>query len=196
MRELRRATFESAPASPPKYLEQKLGVGPKSGLCGVRFVEYIMKPETVDKVRKRAAMRKAGLSIGEDEPWSCDEIPPPLFYVGLEQFNRGEYFEQHESLEEIWLDDPRPLRRLYQGILKIGVGFYKLRLCNYRGTVNHISGGIAYLQPFGDTCLGVDIARLIREASAVRDQAVALGPDRLSEFDLSTLPKVHYTPRP
>ena len=153
-----------------------------------------MKEETVDKVRKRAHARKRGgpRAVGEEDPWSCDETPPDLFYVGLEQFNRGEYFEQHESLEEIWIDDPRPLRRLYQGILKIGVGFYKLRLGNYRGTVNHINGGIAYLERFGSTCLGVDVARLIREAAEVRDRVVALGPERLGEFDLSMLPTVHY----
>src|SRR5690348_7272909 len=57
-------------------------------------VKYSMKPEMVDKVRKRAEARKRGGpgAVGEHDPWSCDEIPPPLFYVGLEQFNRGEYF--------------------------------------------------------------------------------------------------------
>lgn len=156
-----------------------------------------MKSEMVEKVRKRAKLRAQGgpRAIGEAQTWSCDETPPELFYIGLEQFNRGEYFEQHESLEEIWLADPRPIRRLYQGILKIGVGFYKLRLGNYRGTVNHISGGIAYLQRFEDGCLGVEIARLITEAGDVRDRVVELGPERFREIDLAALPKVHYTRR-
>src|SRR5205823_4095195 len=91
--------------------------------------------------------------------------------------------------------DPRPIRRVYQGILKIGVGFLKLRLGNYRGTVNHINGGIAYLQRFEDGCLGVDTARLMREAAEVRNNVIALGPERISEFDLDTLPKVHYQRR-
>src|SRR2546423_1549153 len=71
-----------------------------------------MRPEIVDKVRRMAEARRAGGSaaVGELEPWSCDETPPPLFYIGLEQFNRGEYFEQHESLEEIWILEPRPRR--------------------------------------------------------------------------------------
>ena len=151
----------------------------------------------VENLRSREAARvRSGLRAPcADQPWSCDETPPALFYVGLEQFNRGEYFEQHESLEAIWLADQRPLRRLYQGILKIGVGFYKLRLGNYRGTVNHINGGIAYLQRFEDGCLGVEIARLIREAGEVRDRAVQLGPERLGEIDTSAMPKVHYVRR-
>ena|SRR5688500_4904283 len=154
-----------------------------------------MKQGMVEKVQKQARARALGgpAAVGEEAAWSCDEAPPALLYIGLEQFNRGEYFEQHESLEEIWIAEPRPLRRLYQGILKVGVGFYKLRLGNYRGTVNHINGGIAYLQRFEGVCLGVDVARLISEASAVRDRVMELGPERIGEFDLSTLPQVHYS---
>lgn len=154
-----------------------------------------MRKEVVDKVRERARIRKArgpGGDGGDLESWSCDEIPPDLFYTGLEQFNRGEYFEQHESLEEIWVLEPRGIRYLYQGILKIGVGFYKLRLGNYRGTINHIKGGIAYLEQFACSCLGVDVARLIKESRAVLERVEALGPGRLGEFDLATLPRVSY----
>ncbi|MBF6612244.1 MAG: DUF309 domain-containing protein [Chloroflexi bacterium] len=156
-----------------------------------------MKKEVVDKVRERVRIRREGgpEAVGERETWSCDEIPPELFYIGLEQFNHGEYFEQHESLEEIWVMEPRSIRCLYQGILKIGVGFYKLRLGNYRGTINHISGGMAYLQRFEDGCLGVEVAQLVREAEQVRRKVVELGPERMGEFDLSTLPKVHYVRR-
>lgn len=156
-----------------------------------------MAADNVEKIRTRAEARKRGGREATDEgaPWSCDEKPPPLLHLGIEQFNRGEYFEQHETLEELWLDEPRELRRLYQGILKIGVGFYKLRLGNYRGTVNHISGGIAYLQRFSDTCMGVDVACLIREAAEVQAKVVELGPDRLAEFDPAMLPKVSIRPR-
>src|SRR6267378_98438 len=133
-----------------------------------------MRPDIVDKVRKRAEARKRGgpQATGELDPWSCGEIPPDLFYVGLEEFNEGKYFEQHETLEELWASEPRLIRRLYQGILKIGVGFYKLRLGSYRGTVNHLNGGIGYLKLFGDSCMGVDVARLIREAGQVRDKVI------------------------
>ena len=145
-------------------------------------------------MRKRSEARKRGgpAATGELEPWSCDEPAPDLLYVGLEQFNRGEYFEQHESLEELWALEPRLIRRLYQGILKIGVGFYKLRLGSYRGTINHINGGIAYLRLFEDGCMGIEITRLIKDAAEVRDKVIELGPNKMHEFDLSTLPKVHY----
>jgi uncharacterized protein len=156
-----------------------------------------MSRESVDKLRTIRERTKSGGpgAAGAEEPWSCDETPPPRFYEGLEMFNRGEYWEQHEVLEEIWIDDQRPLRRLYQGILKIGVGFLKLRIGNYRGTVNHLKGGIAYLERFPDGCLGVETARLIMETRQVLAQVEALGPDRFGEFDMANLPKVHYVMR-
>jgi hypothetical protein len=65
-------------------------------------------------------------------------------------------------------------------------------LGNYRGTVNHINGGIAYLRLFEHDCMGVEAARLIREATEVRDRVIELGSERMGEFDLSALPKVRF----
>ncbi len=160
------------------------------------MIEYSMSKEHVEKLKQRHEARRRGgrQATGELDPWSCDEAPPPALDEAIRQFNSGEYFEQHETLEAIWLAEPREIRRLYQGILKTGVGFYKLKLGNYRGTVNHLRGGIAYLLRFSDVCLTVDVARLIREAGEVLDRVVELGPERIGEFDPARLPKVHRRP--
>ena len=63
----------------------------------------------------------------------CSESPPPRLRRGIEQFNRGEFYEQHETLEEEWLAERDPVRYLYQGILQIGVGFEHLRRDNRAG---------------------------------------------------------------
>ena len=42
----------------------------------------------------------------------CDESPPPRLLEGIAQFNRGEYFEQHETLELLWRAEPRTVRHL------------------------------------------------------------------------------------
>ena len=63
----------------------------------------------------------------------CSESPPARLRRGIEQFNRGEFYEQHETLEEEWLAERDPVRYLYQGILQIGVGFEHLRRGNPTG---------------------------------------------------------------
>jgi len=120
----------------------------------------------------------------------CSEGPSLGLLQGIAEFNRGEYFECHETLEAMWIEETDPLRYLYQGILQIGVGFYHLQRRNHRGAVALLQRGIRLLQPFVKGCLGVDVARLIREAEYCRDLLLALGPDRLHEFDTSLIPQV------
>src|SRR5262249_20822635 len=50
-----------------------------------------------------------------------DSAPPAELVRAVEQFNRGEFFECHETLEALWMAEAEPLRRLYQGILQVGV---------------------------------------------------------------------------
>lgn len=121
---------------------------------------------------------------------TCLDAPPAALLVGITEFNGGAYFECHETLEAIWMHEPGSIRRLYQGILQIGVAFYHLRNGNYRGTLNLLASGVAYLHPFAPRCMGVELTPLLVAAQAVRAQVVELGPTRLHEFDLATLPKI------
>ena len=40
----------------------------------------------------------------------CDEAAPPELLEGIAQCNRGEFFEQHETLELLWRAEARDLR--------------------------------------------------------------------------------------
>src|SRR5450755_3067210 len=98
---------------------------------------------------------------------SCDEPPPPALLEGIAQFNRGEYFEQHETLELLWRAERRVVRYLYQGILQIGVAFHHLRKLNHHGTVYMLTRGSNYLRPLAPVCQRVDVQRLLDDAAAV-----------------------------
>lgn len=126
-------------------------------------------------------------------PPACDDPPPAALRAGIEQFNHGEYFECHETLEAIWMREPGPIRRLYQGILQIGVGLYHLRNGNYRGTLNLLGSGVAYLEPFAPRCMGVELAPLIAAARALRTRMLALGPTGLRAVDLAAFPPIVIT---
>src|SRR5437762_1159839 len=124
----------------------------------------------------------------------CNEAPPRLLLEGIEQFNRGEYFEQHETLEVLWRAEPRDVRRLYQGILQIGVAFHHLRRLNHHGTVYMLTRGSQYLVPFAPRCQRVDVEALLRAAALALQEVERLGPDRLDEFDWRLAPKVRLKP--
>ena len=121
---------------------------------------------------------------------SCDDSPPPQLVEGIAQFNRGEFFEQHETLERLWREERRDIRYLYQGILQIGVAFHHLRRLNHHGAVYMLTRGPRYLAPFAPRCQRVDVAALLRDAAAALQEVERLGPARLAEFDWRLAPQV------
>jgi uncharacterized protein len=121
---------------------------------------------------------------------SCEESPPPQLLEGIAQFNRGEYFEQHETLELLWRAERRDIRYLYQGILQIGVAFHHLRKRNHHGTVYMLTRGSRYLAPFAPRCQRVDVQHLLDAAAAALREVERLGPERLGEFDWTLAPTV------
>lgn len=125
----------------------------------------------------------------------CAEPPGPGLLKGIEQFNLGEYFESHETLEAVWNAEPDPVRTLYKGILQVGVGCYHLLRQNYRGAILKLQTGADYLEPFAPRCMGVEVGRLIADARRLRSVVVALGPERLGEVDVALLPHVYLTER-
>src|SRR5438093_12302763 len=121
---------------------------------------------------------------------SCEEPPPQQLLEGIAQFNRGEFFAQHETLELRWRAERRDVRYHDQGILQIGVAFHHLRRLNHHGTVYMLTRGPRYLAPFAPRCQRVDVASLMRDAAAALREVERLGPGRLAEFDWRLAPKV------
>lgn len=122
---------------------------------------------------------------GEAVRSRCDEPPPPELLKGINELNAGHFFEQHETLELLWRATDAPVRALYHGILQIGVGLYHWSRGNHHGASVLLDEGIERLRPFAPECHGVDVAGLIRDATALRQELIALGPERMKGRDLS-----------
>jgi hypothetical protein len=126
---------------------------------------------------------------------ACLETPPALLVAGARQFNERQFFACHETLEELWKRERRPVRELYQGILQVGVGFYHLERGNYRGAALELEWGIARLRPLPTECQGVLVGPFLAEAEAAAAALAALGPARMSEFDPRLIPTVEFQVR-
>jgi uncharacterized protein len=153
--------------------------------------EPVMEEQTenlADTIMAALSPRDAPSSEG------CDRTPTPAMVKAFEQFNRGEYWEQHETLENVWrAEQDASVRNFYKGIIQVGVGFYHLTKGNYRGVMKVLARGINYLKPYAPECYGVEVARLIQEASMVYLRARELGPGRLGEIPRASLPQVHWS---
>lgn len=160
-----------------------------TGYAGPMMIESALRePETFGRVRARLEPLIAAVAQAGDP---CDGPPPDGVLEGIRLFNARQFYEAHETLEHEWHAERRPIRRLYQGILQIGVGFHHARGGNHKGAVLLLTDGIEKVSGFLPTCMGIDTARLVRESQVCLDQVIALGPIGLGRFDWETVPFVH-----
>jgi uncharacterized protein len=133
-----------------------------------------------------------GAAAGKEPAGGAPENIPELVLKGIEEFNKGEFYECHEYLEEAWMQEPRRVRFLYQGILQVGVGFYHQQNGNWRGATGLLRNGTDRLREFEPVTLGIDVARLVRECERCLQELEDLGREQVQEFDPSMVPKVEW----
>jgi predicted metal-dependent hydrolase len=108
----------------------------------------------------------------------------PLLERGIALFNRGEYFECHEVLEEAWTPERGPRRLFLQSLIHMAVGFYHSRRGNPVGAVRQLRKGLKKLAAYLPACERVNTRRLESEIQAVL-AAIEGGAA------ISTYPQIH-----
>lgn len=125
-------------------------------------------------------------------PAGWDDQLSALAREGLAEFNRRDYFEQHEYLEAAWMAEERPIRELYQGILQVGVAFLQIERNNWRGALKMFRRGLPKLRALPPVCQGIELAAFRQTAERIHAEVTALGPERLNEFDQRRFPQIQY----
>jgi predicted metal-dependent hydrolase len=118
----------------------------------------------------------------------CREEPPSELLEGIGQFNRGEYYECHETLEEIWREEQGEIRNLYKGILQVGVAIFHAKRSNLSGAMRLVASGMDLLRPFAPECMRVDVAHLLQSAELFRENLERLASD--PDTVLSAIPVI------
>jgi hypothetical protein len=121
---------------------------------------------------------------------NCREKPLSKLLEGIGQFNSGEYYVCHETLEEVWMHEQGKIRELYKGILQIAVAVYHAKRSNLKGAMRLVSSGIELLSPFAPECMGIDVAYLIQSARRFREELNGLAPD--PGLSLRTIPVIRF----
>ena len=94
----------------------------------------------------------------------------PLYVAYLYYFNvTRDYFECHEVLEELWMQDGR--NPLWQGLLQVAVGLYHHRNGNVSGAGKLLRAAVEKLASYPPETAGMNLGRLVAES---RDYAQRL----------------------
>jgi hypothetical protein len=147
-----------------------------------RFIEDIRKIiQKYARVQDTARLQMA-----------CKERLSSTAITGLELFNRGEFFEAHEALEEAWNADTTVGRELYRAILQVAVAYLQIERGNYNGAIKMFWRLRQWIDPLPEECRGVNVAQLRKDAESVYLIVLGLGKEHLHQFDSRLFQPVHY----
>lgn len=84
----------------------------------------------------------------------------PRFLKGIEEFNQQLFFECHETLEELWLEERGEDRKFYQAIIQIAAGYFKLQQGVPVGAVKLWRTGLEKLGLYEPFFCGINVESL------------------------------------
>lgn len=111
-----------------------------------------------------------------------------LFKKGIDQFEKGDYFEAHEAWEDLWSDYYLPDRKFIQGLIQLAVSFVHLGNGNMIGARNLLRKCQNKFADFQGIQRGINIDTLKSRIETV--EAVYQEIQNSSEFDWDLVPSL------
>jgi len=112
------------------------------------------------------------------------ETIPQEFWQSIEQFNSGQFYACHDTLEALWIEASEPEKTFYQGILQIAVALYHLENRNWRGAVILLGEGSNRLRRYPSSYGGVDVDELLSQSAVLLTTLQQIGQDLITSGDL------------
>ncbi|MCM0084259.1 DUF309 domain-containing protein [Geomonas sp. Red32] len=132
--------------------------------------------------------------MSETESTPCLMEAPEELVRAVGEFNRREWFECHESLEELWVGSKGEIRHFYQGLLQFAVALYHWRDGNYSGAVLLLERAAGHLRHVQAVCQQVPVQETMEAADRLREALAALGPDRMDTLPPHLIPQLRLLP--
>ena len=113
-----------------------------------------------------------------------------LLAKGAAEWDERRFFDAHETWEELWMEEPRPIRSFFQGLILLAAGLHHWTGTHKpRGVQTKLSAGIERLAPYAPALLGVDVSAAIGAAGVLLREAAGLDSARLAATPAETFPK-------
>jgi len=116
------------------------------------------------------------------------EIIESLFQEGLKHYRAGNYFEAHESWEELWSDYYLMDRKFIQGLIQLSVSFVHMENGNIKGAKSLLNKSIEKFVEFRGVHRGIDVNNLLDQINRVSDAYKNLISG--DSFDWKIIPRI------
>ena len=124
----------------------------------------------------------------------CEMSPSGALLQAFGEFNRRDWFECHETLEDLWVGSEGEIRCFYQGLLQIAVALHHWKNGNFGGAMTLLAGGNDYLKQVRPVCQRIEVATLTVAVDQLRQELSRLGPERMEELPDGVIPRMRLAP--
>lgn len=107
---------------------------------------------------------------------------PEAFWRGVEEFNQGQYYACHDTLEALWMEATDPPKSLYQGFLQVSVACYHLGNKNWQGAVILLGEGIGRLQLYEPEYADLNVELFVDVSVNLLECLQQQGPEQVAIF--------------
>ncbi len=110
---------------------------------------------------------------------------PDEFWQGVKEFNTGEFYACHDTLEALWIEAMEPDKTFYHGILQIAVGIYHLSNLNWNGAAILMGEGLYRLRNYESDYGGIDIDQLLEDSTALLRGVQVVGQENIKDLAIA-----------
>ena len=123
------------------------------------------------------------------------EAYDPLYLEGIAHFNVCDFFEAHESWEELWTEMQGPPRRFFQGLIQAAVCLHHFGNGNTRQHRKLYHSSRKYLEDYLPRYQGLDLEKFLREMQACCAGLIESDEEvPRAEIVADLIPEIHLDP--
>ena len=166
------AIREGAHSLSDVYDKTGAGVGPCGGTC-------------CENIKILIAQNNSSTSM-QKPLWE-----PPLELVeAISLFNRRYYWETHEVLEKLWLNENGPPKLFYQGVIQAAASLYHVLNSNPKGLIKLAQDSIDKLKKYSPYYHSIPVDPLVESLETYIQQAKDIMGGIRTGFDYDRLPQI------
>ena len=116
----------------------------------------------------------------------------PLYLAGIEYFNVCDFFEAHETWEELWTEYRGPGRKFYQGLIQVAVALHHFGNGNIRGAKKVYLTSRNYLEEYRPEYEGLDLDHFLGQYEECFAEVLA-SEEEFPEIEIvaDSIPEIH-----